>query len=113
MPSKTAVLGWLADHPGFAAQYAHARDMQADHYVEETLEIADLATSEDYQVARLRVDARKWFASKLAPKKYGDRVHTELTGKDGGPIQSEVTDPVETARRVALLLQKGAGEAKG
>ena len=36
---------------------------------------------------RLRVDARKWLASKMAPKKYGDKLQTELTGANGGSIQ--------------------------
>ena len=32
------------------------------------------------QHRRLQVDARKWYASKLAPKKYGEKVETTLTG---------------------------------
>ena len=41
--------------------------------------------------SRLMVDAREWLASKLAPKKYGDKVSTEVSGPDGGPIQTENT----------------------
>ena len=36
---------------------------------------------------KLRVDARRWLASKMAPKKYGDKVQAELTGAGGGAIQ--------------------------
>lgn len=36
---------------------------------------------------RLKIDARKWYAGKIAPKKYGDKVSTELSGPDGGPVQ--------------------------
>jgi hypothetical protein len=36
---------------------------------------------------RLQVDARKWIAAKLKPKKYGDKQQTEVTGADGGPLQ--------------------------
>lgn len=36
---------------------------------------------------RLRVDARKWLLSKMAPKKYGDKVTQEHTGANGGAIQ--------------------------
>jgi hypothetical protein len=32
------------------------------------------------QRSRLRVDARKWAAAKLAPKKYGDRVENDVKG---------------------------------
>jgi hypothetical protein len=59
-------------------QYARAKEESADHLAEEIMEIADEAmnalTSEQVQAARLRVDARKWIASKLKPKKYGERI---------------------------------------
>lgn len=42
-----------------------------------------------------------------AAEDWSDKVVTELTGKDGGPIQTEMTD-TEVARRLAFALQKGA-----
>lgn len=36
---------------------------------------------------RLRVDARKWLASRMAPKKYGDKIQAEHSGPNGGVIQ--------------------------
>lgn len=42
----------------------------------------------DHHVARVEIDARKWFASKFLPKQYGDRIAQELSGPNGGPIQS-------------------------
>ena len=36
--------------------------------------------------AKLRVDARKWLAARLAPKKWGDRLAHEHVGPDGRPI---------------------------
>jgi hypothetical protein len=86
MPSEMTVRRWAVhDVQGFASKYAHAREAQADHYADEIVTIAD--TAEDANLARLRVDARKWFASKVAPKRYGDKVTQEHTGPDGGPIQ--------------------------
>jgi hypothetical protein len=41
--------------------------------------------------ARLRIDARKWLASKLAPKKYGDKLAAEVSGPDGGPVNTSLT----------------------
>jgi len=41
------------------------------------------------QRSRLRVDSRKWFASKVAPKKYGERF--ALTGSEGGAIKAEIS----------------------
>lgn len=36
--------------------------------------------------SRLRVDTRKWLMSKIAPKKYAERIQQEISGKDGGPV---------------------------
>ena len=72
-----------------------AREAQAEHWADEIIEIADDSgldvvnngeggyriDGEAIQRARLRVDARKWLMSKLAPKKYGDRVTNEHTGE--------------------------------
>lgn len=119
MPTVTTIMNWLADEskPEFLEQYARAREAQADKMAEDILAIADEectmvradkhgTKADDGEgntevvfdataVARnkLRVDARKWLASKMAPKKYGDKVQTELTGPGGGAIavQSTVT----------------------
>lgn len=86
-------------------QYARARAVQSEHMAEEILAIADngqndwmerngedspgwTLNGEHIQRSRLRVDSRKWLMSKLAPKKYGERVTQEMTGKDGGPIEN-------------------------
>ena len=89
MPSDAAVRGWAIDDvDGFAARYARARDMHADALFDEALEIADdisgdwskdkdgnpVFDHENVQRSRLRVDTRKWAASKLAPKKYSDKL---------------------------------------
>src|SRR5579859_5590393 len=70
IPSFVTVFKWLADRPAFLQQYARAREIQAEHMAEEILRIADSATGEDYNAARLQVDSRKWLLSKLQPKKY-------------------------------------------
>lgn len=101
MPSKATVLKWLGSNPEFAAQYARAREMQADALFDETLDIADDATNdwmkrndpknpgwvengEALQRSRLRIDARKWMAGKLRPKKYGDK--TVLSNDPENPL---------------------------
>lgn len=119
MPTTATIMSWLADgsKPEFLEQYARAREAQADKMAEDILAIADEECTmvradkhgskdddgegntevvfDSTAVARnkLRVDARKWLASKMAPKKYGEKVHTELTGPGGGAIavQSTVT----------------------
>lgn len=94
MPDRTTIHWWLAagKHPEFVHQYACAREAQADHYAEEIVQISDDGANDTYMTdngratnqdviarSRLRVDARKWYASKLAPKKYGDKL--ELAGE--------------------------------
>lgn len=92
MPAASTIYKWLANNPTFAEQYAHARDAQADTLADEILDIADDGTNDwmerddgpEYNGdavarSRLRVDARKWIAAKLKPKKYGDKT---LLGSD-------------------------------
>ena len=75
--------------PEFAEQYARAREVQAETLADEIVSIAD--EDGDPQRQRLRVDARKWVASKLKPKRYGDKVTNEHTGADGGPVALTVS----------------------
>lgn len=84
MPCISAVITWRRENPEFMAQYTKAQEDRADHYADEIVEIAD--TAEDAAIARLRVDARKWVASKLKSKAYGDKIQNEVTGADGGPV---------------------------
>ncbi len=89
MPAISTVMGWLFDgqHGDFSAQYARAREAQAELRADEITDIADGAehgASEAVQAARLRVDARKWIAAKLLPKRYGDKL--QHTGEGGGPV---------------------------
>lgn len=91
LPSARTFHRWLASDEEWAEalrqQYAHAREMQADAKFDEADDIAKSATPETVQVARLQIDTIKWQTSKLAPKKYGEKVTTEHTGAGGGPIQ--------------------------
>lgn len=100
MPSKATVFKWLTQQKAFADQYVRARENQADHMADEILSIADDGLNDTYvdengnqrtdqdviARSRLRVDARKWLASKMAPKKYGDKITQEHTGADGAPM---------------------------
>ncbi|WP_256893604.1 terminase small subunit [Rodentibacter caecimuris] len=80
MPSQSMIFRWINENHEFREQYARARENQADFLLEEMLEISDLATPEDVSVAKLRVDARKWYITKVAPKKYGDKQSIEHSG---------------------------------
>jgi hypothetical protein len=89
---------------GFHSRYARAREAQIEAWADEILADADdshrdtmTLTRRDgtaYEApdnewinrSRLRVDTRKWLMSKLAPKKFSDKL--ALTGADGsGPVE--------------------------
>jgi len=95
LPAQSTVYEWLLRHPLFAEQYARAREEQADTNADEILDIADEMPPEFtddkgrtyldqtyIQWQKNRIEARKWTAAKLRPKKYGDRVAVE--GVEGG-----------------------------
>ena len=70
---------WLHDNEELRKQYARARDEQSDTYA--AMVVDEAFSASDAQIGRLRVDALKWAASKLAPKKYGDKLEVEQTGE--------------------------------
>ena len=78
LPHRDTVRRWLRRKPDFRADYANARVHQAEHFIDEIVEIAD--TDDNPSRARVRIDARKWVAARLAPKKYGERSEIELSG---------------------------------
>jgi len=131
MPCEAIVYVWLQDKPEFLEKYIRAREGQADYFAEEIIDIADNANNdymekkdrEDQHIgwvengeflrrSHLRIEARKWLAARMAPKKYGDLKQVEMAGKDGGPIKTEDVSPMETARRVAFLLASADKENK-
>jgi len=69
--------------------HARAREEYAEARVAEMQNIAE--TVEDVARAKLLCDNIKWETARVAPKKYGDKVQNEHTGKDGGPIEQAVS----------------------
>lgn len=121
--SATAVLKWLDRDPGKMRQYQLARQAQADALVDEIIDLADEPVpvgldgrmdSAAVNDKRLRIDTRKWIASKFRPGLYGDRVEVsaDVSTKHETPDQImakivavlsahglRVTDAVETIAR--------------
>lgn len=106
MPAKATILRWIGRFPEFRDQYAKAKVDGAEALAEELFEIADDGSNdwmeqldkegnaigyrlngEHVQRSKLRIDTRKWYLSKIMPKKYGDKIQQEHTGPDGGPIE--------------------------
>ena len=105
MPASNMIYQAMHSNEAFRGVIARGREAQQEAEIEKTVAIADAATPETVNVAKLRIWARQWRAAKLAPKKYGEKVTQEHTGADGGPI--EVAPPLcpsEVAARVADML---------
>lgn len=102
MPCKTTVFMWLRTNEEFLNQYTRAKQESADALTDEMLDIADDASNDwmerrdkddqsigwqlngdHVQRSRLRIETRKWLASKLKPKKYGDKIQQEISGVIG------------------------------
>jgi hypothetical protein len=98
------VCKWLRESPDFAEKYALARELQQDRAADEIVEVA--RSEPDPQRARVLVDAIKWRASKLAPKKYGDRVDMNLTATIENIPQEQID-----ARLTELLGKAGTALA--
>lgn len=108
MPNAATVFRWLSDETNkpFCERYARAREAQADTLAQEILHIAntpqegvivttkewgeEIKTADMIEHRRLQVDARKWLASKLAPKKYGDKL--EVAGDPSAPLAVQVIE---------------------
>jgi hypothetical protein len=97
MPSVWTVLRYVDASPEASQQYARARELQAEFFAQDIVDISDDATNdymktvdadgvvgyklngENIARSKLRVDSRKWIASRILPKKYGDKT---LVGSD-------------------------------
>lgn len=84
MPSVVTVFAWLRKHESFLNQYTRAKEEQADTNAEDIQQLAyDVRDGNvDPQAARVAGDLLKWTASKLKPKKYGEKIDHTTNGKD-------------------------------
>ncbi len=75
MPHEDTIYEWIKKNAHFSENYVRARLEQAEHYAIEIMDIGDdlnnNATREQIEIAKVRIESRKWIASKLLPKKYG------------------------------------------
>jgi hypothetical protein len=88
MPVMSTLMKWLTepDKIVFSEQYARARDCQADFYADEIIDIADElgegVDSNAINIAKLRIDSRKWKVARMSPRKYGDKQQIDHTSSD-------------------------------
>jgi hypothetical protein len=99
------VYRWMREYAQFQERYARAHEDRADTLADEMLEIADDAAGEDCSIegvaaAKLRVETRKWIASKLRPGKWGEKQTVEHVG--GVSIRIGIPQkPLQVAQEVA------------
>jgi len=112
MPDRATVYRWLLEQPVFCDMYTRAREEQADTLADEIIAIADESPAINefrdkhgdvidikidsgyvaYQ--KQRIEARKWTAMKLKPRKYGDKL--ELAGDPNNPMKVEIQSEADT-----------------
>jgi hypothetical protein len=128
MPDRVTIYRWLAADPDFCNQYTRAREDQADTLADEIIAIADeqpeviavvnkngeliehKLDNAFLQWQKNRIDARKWTAMKLKPKKYGERlVHA---GDPEAPmeVQNNALDILAAAVKNLELKRQTANE---
>ena len=100
----------LRSNPDLKSAYQQAVEDRADRLAEELLELADAPMPDGLdgpgrsawvQQQRLRVDVRKWAASKLKPKTYGERLDLAVSQE---PIS--IVAALEAAQRRVFEVQR-------
>ena len=96
---RETITRWCEHHPEFEPHYARAKAEGIDALVEATIEISDEpAPSTAFgnidtgavQHAKLRIETRRWYAERLAARKYGALQKLEHSGPEGGAIKTLV-----------------------
>lgn len=88
---------WLNKDAALAGYYARAREDAIEHIADEAMRIADepIPTTQSGSLdsaavakQKLQIDTRKWLLSKMAPKRYGDKL--ELSGDPASPLITKI-----------------------
>lgn len=83
MPSKATFYNWINNNKELLDKYARAKDDASDALADDIQDIGDRVLTGKYEpnAARVAIDAKKWIASKLKPKKYGDKIDMTSNGE--------------------------------
>ena len=111
-PSEATIYNWLNAFPEFLEKYTRARELQAEHYASEIIALADtpvearkvvikadgseeITLGDSVERSKLQIEARKWIAMKLLPKKYGEKLDLNHSGA------IDIAGAVDAARKRA------------
>lgn len=109
--SLNAVFSWMEREPGFKERYDLAREgYGVEALVDDILRLPDEAADRPIsmpqaKVLELQIDVRKWLASKLMPKRYGD---TKQDNTAQGVINISIGIPQRPAVTVVEEVQPTA-----
>jgi len=97
MPARKTIHLWLLDKEkeDFLHHYNVASNIRADELFDELQDIADNEEG-DVQRDRLRVDTRKWYLSKVLPKKFGDKLDVTTDGEKINKVSIEIINGTKT-----------------
>jgi hypothetical protein len=117
LPSEFVVRQWALEDQadkagtgaGFASKYARARSVGYERLADEIIDISDAPIMFEgrpdnalVQQARLRSDNRKWYLSKVLPKRFGDKVTQEITSDPNAPLLTRIELVAVQPRQRAL-----------
>lgn len=91
MCSRDTFFKSVSTNAEWAKQYKEAVDMRGEYFADQISELSDEArgqTSEEVQAIKLQVNTRQWLASKLLPKKYGERM--VVAGDSDNPLVTQL-----------------------
>lgn len=105
LPTAETIRVWRWEKPLFSAKYAEAKRFQAEIMAEGCEDVTNNLLEYSYEDecgvkrvdsgmvahARLVIDTRKWTASKLAPKIYGDKQIIEQTTSENESLKAELS----------------------
>lgn len=95
----------LAAVPSQDQSYSRAQLARAEMFADEIIDIAD--DESDPNKARNRINARQWYASKIQPKKYGDRIDLNVT--ETIDLSKALADSLNRARDVIDISSSRTG----
>jgi hypothetical protein len=97
-PCARSIYRHIIEDEEFSRKYARARELQLQVLADEIIPLADkdricqkktikadgseeVVILDQVERTKLQIESRKWLLSKLAPKKYGDRIQQDISGE--------------------------------
>lgn len=75
-PHYSVFMNWVRNDQDLFDQYSRARTIQSDFFFDEMVEIAD--GEADIRRAQVKIEARQWHVGKISPRKYGNRIMSQI-----------------------------------